>query len=233
MDRKRALDLGGETDAKKPRTVEESLAFIEECGKRAIAAHEKTEAIFDSRAKNDAPGWDSTWEDSSGRVGTGSIGTSSWADKFASTSRTPWLCGLFPKLRRDSDYEGAPALRVVYDGRTFGSAAAAFGYAKAAYFDARLGATEDYKNAFADVPEGAAPLGDIFTEGLVRAERVDKGAFSTRVAALGRKFTKAKAGRLFDEIEAARAGVDLGPPLDARRGALRRTGSTTRPTSRP
>lgn len=156
------------------------------------------EAI-DRRSKDEAVPWDSVYTDGQGRVGTGDHPE---MGGYGVVGRTPWLCSAFPMLRGDASFEGHPALRVEYGGRGFSSAAAAFQYAKAAYFDARLGSRDEFGHAFEDPPAGATPLGDALpaTIGPAAAEQAGtKGAMSQTIKdALGG--TKAKAGKLHDQI---------------------------------
>ena len=180
------------------------------------------------KIKADAVAWDSVHVDDKGRVAVGED-VSLPAREIGSTKHTPWLCGTFPSITASTEHTGAelyfedaPELVVTYGGQTFGSAEAAFQFAKAQYFDAQLG-DKEYKNAL-DVPAGATPIADHFIGAnagttmsgpwanaagsvapLAAARKVSKGAMVAAIVAspsTGKKHTKAKAGRLVDEIEA-------------------------------
>lgn len=174
---------------------------------RASELREQTKAVVARRTKEAAVAWDSNYVDGDGRVGGGAPGS-------FGTTRTPWLCGTFPSIAPDGStvgadvvFDGAPTLAVSYGGRVFGSAAAAFACAKSQYFDARLGDKETYSQAL-DVPADATPVPDAFPENVAafvaQARAAKDGVVAAIVAApsTGEKNTKAKAGRLYDQIEA-------------------------------
>jgi predicted NAD-dependent protein-ADP-ribosyltransferase YbiA (DUF1768 family) len=193
------------------REGESSADFINRMMQSAEESRRKLNETVARRTKEEAVAWDSTYEDDAGRVGGGSTGS-------IGTRRTPWLCGTFPSIAPDRStagadlvFDGAPTLEVSYGGRVFGSAAAAFAFAKAIYFDHRLGenvgANKQYKDAL-DVPPEATPVADAFPASIPAFAAVHRSAKAGIVAAIvaapstGKKHTKAKAGRLHDEIEA-------------------------------
>ncbi len=214
-------ESGEDYKARIMKTMDEAMEACSE------ALRIKDERVAE-KIKADAVAWDSVHVDDKGRVAVGED-VSLPAREIGSTKHTPWLCGTFPSITASTEHTGAelyfedaPELVVTYGGQTFGSAEAAFQFAKAQYFDAQLG-DKEYKNAL-DVPAGATPIADHFIGAnagttmsgpwanaagsvapLAAARKVSKGAMVAAIVAspsTGKKHTKAKAGRLVDEIEA-------------------------------
>ena len=215
-------ESGEDYKARIMKTMDEAMDACSE------ALRIKDERVAE-KIKADAVAWDSVHVDDKGRIAVGED-VSLPAREIGSTKHTPWLCGTFPSITASTEHTGAelyfedaPELVVTYGGQTFGSAEAAFQFAKAQYFDAQLG-DKEYKNAL-DVPAGATPIADHFIGAnagtttmsgpwanaagsvapLAAGRKVSKGAMVAAIVAspsTGKKHTKAKAGRLVDEIEA-------------------------------
>ena len=143
-------DLGpreGESGEDYHARVMKSLREARESCTEALRIRDERVA---EKIKADAVAWDSVHVDDKGRVAVGED-VSLPAREIGSTKHTPWLCGTFPSITASTEhtgaelyFEGAPELVVTYGGQTFGSAEAAFQFAKAQYFDAQLG-DKEYK----------------------------------------------------------------------------------------
>ena len=147
--------------------------------------------------------WRTTYRHADGSVETKAL-----------NARTPWMSNLFPWFKgADGQPEAPPPLRVqlpaealrrltgdeAAEPRTFGSSEACYQYAKAVFFDRRVGDTEAYAEAYGGAHGGILAAGFPEDIGALESKKAGgKGSFSRALAAsLG---NRARAKRLYDAI---------------------------------